>query len=365
MTDYLLLTPGPLSTTKTVKEVMLHDWCTWDDDYNVNIVQEIRKDLVKLATSEDDEYTSVLLQGSGTYCVESVIISAIGGKDKLLILSNGAYGERIEVIAKCAGINFTKLSFPETEILNEQTLQSALEEDKDITHVAFVHCETTTGILNPIEKLCKIASSFDKRIIVDAMSSFGGIPMDVAALNIDFLVSSANKCIQGVPGFGFAIAKKEMMETCRGKSSSLSLDLYDQWYTMESQKGKWRFTSPTHVVRAFKQALWELDEEGGITARNRRYSENRDTLIEGMKNIGYTTLLDSDVQSPVITSFLYPGKEFDFRDFYNFLKGEGFVIYPGKISTADTFRVGTIGNVFPGNFKNLTEIIKGFDYNGR
>ena len=248
MKPYILLTPGPLTTSETVKEAMLTDWCTWDADYNVHIVEEIRKSLVALATKQTDEYTSVLLQGSGTYCVEAVIGSTVKPGDKLLILSNGAYGDRMGNIAEYHGINYDMLAFDETEQVSVSYVDDYLAHNAEITHVSVVHCETTTGVLNPLKEIAHIVKMHGKKLIVDAMSSFGGVPLDVEELGIDFLISSANKCIQGVPGFGFIIARKSELMRCKGVSKSLSLDIYDQWETMEKGGGKWRFPSPTHVV---------------------------------------------------------------------------------------------------------------------
>lgn len=337
---------------------MMTDWCTWDEDYNVHIVEEIRKGLVQLATRKTDEYTSILMQGSGTYCVEATLGSVITPKHKLLILSNGAYGERMGNIAEYHGMNYDMLAFDETEQVSVEYVDDYLAHNAEITHVAVVHCETTTGILNPLKEITHMVKMHGKKLIVDAMSSFGGVPLDVEELGIDFMISSANKCIQGVPGFGFIIARKSELQYCKGVSKSLSLDIYDQWDAMEKGHGKWRFTSPTHVVRAFKQAMDELAAEGGVEARHARYCRNHDVLVEGMRSLGFKTLLKDEVQSPVITSFLYPDKEFDFKEFYHQLKEKGFVIYPGKISQADTFRIGNIGDVFPEDFSRLIEAIK-------
>lgn len=358
MKPYLLLTPGPLTTSETVKETMMTDWCTWDEDYNLHIVQEMRKELVGIATKNAGEYTSVLLQGSGTYCVEAVIGAAVGENDKLLICSNGAYGDRMGKIAGYYHINYELLAFDETEPVAVGNVDEFLSGHPDITHVAFVHCETTTGILNPLKELAHVVKKHGKKLIVDAMSSFGGIPVDVSELGIDFLISSANKCVQGVPGFGFIIARRSELMRCKGMARSLSLDIYDQWETMEKGQGKWRFTSPTHVVRAFKQALAELIAEGGVEARYNRYCENHRVLVDGMRSIGFRTLLDDALQSPIITSFLYPKAGFDFKSFYLALKEKGFVIYPGKISKADTFRIGNIGDVHPADFARLVEAVK-------
>lgn len=330
----------------------------WDEDYNVHIVEEIRKGLVQLATRKTDEYTSILMQGSGTYCVEATLGSVITPKHKLLILSNGAYGDRMGNIAEYHGMNYDMLAFDETEQVSVEYVDDYLAHNAEITHVAVVHCETTTGILNPLKEITHMVKMHGKKLIVDAMSSFGGVPLDVEELGIDFMISSANKCIQGVPGFGFIIARKSELQYCKGVSKSLSLDIYDQWDAMEKGHGKWRFTSPTHVVRAFKQAMDELAAEGGVEARHARYCRNHDVLVEGMRSLGFKTLLKDEVQSPVITSFLYPDKEFDFKEFYHQLKEKGFVIYPGKISQADTFRIGNIGDVFPEDFSRLIEAIK-------
>ncbi|MBD1382165.1 2-aminoethylphosphonate--pyruvate transaminase [Metabacillus arenae] len=356
---YLLLTPGPLSTSKEVRMSMLRDWCTWDQDYN-ELVQEVRNRLTALAANDSDAYTAVLMQGSGTFCVESVIGSVIPqDKGKLLIATNGAYGDRIVQMAKMLNIPVAVSVTDERSSTNLSEIKKILDTDLDITHVAVVHCETTTGMLNPIEEVCRLAKEYHKVTIVDAMSSFGGIQIDVSALRIDYLISSANKCIQGVPGFGFVIANRAELEGCKGFARSLSLDLYDQYRTMEEHHGKWRFTSPTHVVRAFYQALLELEKEGGVPARYERYRCNQKRLVGGMMENGFKPLLKEEDQSPIITSFLYPkNREFTFESFYKRLKEKGFVIYPGKISKVETFRIGNIGEVYPKDIERLVETVK-------
>ena len=362
MKPYLLLTPGPLTTSETVKETMMTDWCTWDEDYNVGIVEVIRKELVELASSRPEEYTAVLMQGSGSFCVEATLGSVVRPEDRLLVVANGAYGKRMGVIAEYYHLNCQVMKFEETQAVDPQAVDAFLTENPDVTHVSVVHCETTTGVLNPLEAIAKVVKKHGKVLIVDAMSSFGGVPVDMATLGIDFMISSANKCIQGVPGFGFILARRSLLEQCKGVARSLSLDLYDQWETMEKGHGKWRFTSPTHVVRAFKQAMDELAEEGGVEARHQRYCKNHKVLVDGMRSLGFKTLLPDAIQSPVITSFLYPNADFDFKSFYAQLKERGFVIYPGKISQADTFRIGNIGDVYPEDFSKLIEVIKECKY---
>lgn len=232
MSSYKLLTPGPLTTTETVKREMLKDRCTWDDDYK-NVTQVIRKQLLDLAQVDESEYTAVLMQGSGSFVVESVLTTAIGEEDKVLILTNGAYGERIVEMAEVLKLQHVVYSVPYDEQPSSLEVQALLEKDPSITHVAVVHCETTTGMLNPIKKIGEVVHSFNKMFIVDAMSSFGGVPMDLSGLYIDFCISSANKCIQGVPGFGFVIAKTEVLEKCNGQARSVALDLYNQWEVMK------------------------------------------------------------------------------------------------------------------------------------
>ena len=250
MDHYKLLTPGPLTTTSTVKEEMLFDRCTWDNDYKA-ITQKIRSQLLEFAGAKKEEYTVVLMQGSGTFAVESVMTTAITNDDKALIITNGAYGERIVKMAKCMGLKFREYSVEYNEYPNEAEVRSILEEDQEITHMIMVHCETTTGILNPIEMVSKLSKEFGKTLIIDAMSSFGGMEINVPSLGIDYLISSANKCIQGVPGFGFVIASLEKLLACEGNSRSLSLDLYDQWKEMDKD-GKWRL----HVTNTCSGCLF-------------------------------------------------------------------------------------------------------------
>jgi 2-aminoethylphosphonate-pyruvate transaminase len=354
---YLLLTPGPLSTSKSVKAVMLRDWCTWDDDYK-ELVQEVRSKLLEIATSHSDKYTTVLMQGSGTFGVEAMVGSAVPETGKLLVLTNGAYGDRIVQIAKVLKIQTVVHDSGELRPPDLAKLEEALRQDPEITHVIVVHCETTTGMLNPIETIGPIVKKYDKIYLVDAMSSFGGIPIDIDQLQIDFLVSSANKCIQGVPGFSYVIARLSALEKCRGQARSLSLDLYGQWQTMEDDEGKWRYTSPTHVVRAFRQALKEFEAEGGVARRHERYGANHRILVAGMRRLGFKTLLPDEYQSPFITSFYSPENEkYDFNTFYDLLKSKGFVIYPGKVSKISAFRIGNIGHVFPEDMEQLLKTI--------
>lgn len=358
MKEYKLLTPGPLTTTPTVKQEMLFDHCTWDDDYK-QITLKIRKQLLELA-HVDEDYTVVLMQGSGTFGVESVLTSVIGENEKLLIVSNGAYGKRMADICKHAKVNFTMIEFAENENPDAKIIAEKLDNDNEITHVAMVHSETTSGILNDISSVAKVVKARNKVFIVDAMSSFGGVDINVKDLQIDFVISSANKCIQGVPGFSFIIANKELLIASKGKARSLSLDLYDQWETMDKD-GKWRFTSPTHVVLAFSKAIEEMLDEGGIAARSKRYYDNNRLLIKKMKEMNIESYVDLKYQGPIITTFYYPkDKHFEFNEMYNYIKNRGYAIYPGKLTTAQTFRIGNIGEIYEADILNLCSIIKDF-----
>lgn len=352
---YLLLTPGPLTTSRGVKQAMLRDYCTWDDDYK-ELVTRLRQRLVALATPEPQSgrYTAVLMQGSGTFAIESVIGSALPPDGKLLVVNNGAYGQRMAQIAHRLRIPCVELRLEETEPADPDAIAAALAADPGVTHVALVHCETTTGLLNPAAEVGRRVKAAGRCFILDAMSSFGGIPMTIEELGADYLVTSANKCLQGVPGFGLVIADRQRLAATAGWARSLALDLHDQWHEMETGGGKWRYTSPTHVVRALVAALDELDTEGGVTARHARYSENHRLLVEGMESIGFQPLLPPELRGPIITSFLYPeAPGFSFQRLYDELKRRGFVIYPGKISRAATFRIGTIGHVFPDDMRRL------------
>ncbi|EIW18900.1 MULTISPECIES: 2-aminoethylphosphonate--pyruvate transaminase [Pelosinus] len=356
MKGYKLLTPGPLTTTSGVKKEMLFDRCTWDDEYK-NITQKIRGQLLEIAAAAPNAYTAVLMQGSGSFGVEAVLMTCISKEEKCLIIINGAYGERIASMAKCIGTNHVVYRVQYDMIPNANDIKNILENDVGITHIAMVHCETTTGILNPIQDIADISKAYGKTLIVDAMSSFGGIEMNIQDLGIDYLISSANKCIQGVPGFCFVVAKREKLLKCRGNARCLSLDLYEQWKHMD-QDGKWRYTSPTHVVAAFSKALDELAEEGGVFARSKRYESNNRLLRGKLKEIGIVSYIKEAFQSPIITTFRFPTEDFDFNTFYHHAKERGFVLYPGKLTDVDTFRIGNIGEIHKQDILQLCNIIE-------
>lgn len=357
---YKLLTPGPLTTTETVKEAMQIDRCTWDEDYK-NMTQEIRTGLLKLAHADNCDYTTVLMQGSGTFGVESVLSGVISSTDKVLVLQNGAYSKRMVEMCDYHGIKYVVYEEDYAHVPDPAIVEDVLKSDGNITHISMVHSETTSGLLNDIAAIGELAKKYNKKFIVDAMSSFGGVDINVPELGITYLVSSANKCIQGVPGFSFIIAKVNDLKQTKGIARSLSLDLYAQWETMEKDGGKWRFTSPTHVVAAFGQALKELAAEGGITARNARYTATNSALRKGMEELGFKAYIDEAHQGPIITTFFYPEScKFTFAKMYAYLKDHGYVIYPGKLTDAETFRLGNIGEIYMDDVEKILGIFKDF-----
>ncbi|MFB9356306.1 2-aminoethylphosphonate--pyruvate transaminase [Sneathiella chinensis] len=336
-----LLTPGPLTTALSTKAAMLRDWGSWDGDFKA-VTAEIRSRLVEMCGGED-AYDCVLMQGSGTFSVEAALASFIPQDGKALILMNGAYGQRSAKILDYIGRAYVTLDKGDYLPPMPEEVDAILSADGDITHVVVVHCETSSGILNPLKGISDVTQKHGRKLIVDSMSAFGAVPVDVADVPFEALVSSANKCIEGVPGFGFVLARKSALEAARGNSHSLSLDVHDQWVYM-NKTGQWRFTPPTHTVVAFREALHLHEKEGGVTGRLARYTRNRDVLVSGMRALGFETLLEDEWLSPIITTFFSPADPaFDFGRFYDEIKARGFVIYPGKLTEAESFRIGCIG----------------------
>lgn len=359
MKDPLLFTPGPLTTSATVKAAMQRDVGSRDSEF-IQLVAEIRNELLQIAgLSQGSGYEAVLLQGSGTFALEAVLSSVIPPAGKLLVLANGAYGERMFQIAERLRIDVRVQRWPEDESPDAATVLRLLAEEPPVTHVAMVHLETTTGILNPIDEIAQLVRQRSAKFILDAMSSFGGVPLDLAQLQPEYLISSANKCLEGVPGFAFVIARRAALEETAGWARSVSLDLLAQWQGLE-RNGQLRFTPPTHALLAFRQALKELRAEGGVSARARRYRANHDALIAGLRALGLREYLPPEGQSDIITSFRYPDHPaFVFAEFYRRLAEKGFVIYPGKVSRADCFRIGTIGQITVPEVHSLVREIAG------
>lgn len=357
MPDKLLFTPGPLTTSASVKAAMGRDLGSRDHEF-IGLVREIRAELLALGGVAAPEYEAVLVQGSGTFGLEAVISSVTPPEGKWLLIINGAYGRRLAQITAVHHLPTHTLTYPENDVPDLAQIAAALHADPTITHVGVVHCETTSGIVNPVADIGELAHRYGKVCFVDAMSSFGAIPLDLAEAHIDYLVSSANKCIEGVPGFSFVLARRTALLATEGYARSLSLDLLAQWRGLEND-GQFRFTPPTHALLAFRQALRELAEEGGVDGRYARYQQNHHTLVRGMRALGFREFVPAEKQGPIITSFYYPDHpNFDFGHFYDLLNERGFVIYPGKVSQADCFRIGSIGRLYPNHVTDLLAAIQ-------
>ena len=355
--DPLLFTPGPLTTSLSVKQAMLHDAGSWHWDFNER-VRAIRERLLALGgVRREDGWEAVLLQGSGTFGVESVFQTCVPPQGRVAVVSNGAYGERMVLMLQHARIAHDVLRTPEDTPGDPGALDALLAANPGITHVAVVHCETTTGLLNDLAALGAVTRRQDRVFVVDAMSSFGAYPIALDASGPDFLVSSANKCIEGVPGFSFILCRRARLLECEGHARSLSMNLLDQLRGFE-KNGQFRYTPPTHALLAFEQALHELDQEGGVAARSARYCRNHEVLLAGMTRLGFRSYLPAAVQSHIITSFLYPAdSRFNFPEFYRRVALKGFILYPGKISQADTFRIGNIGRLFESDMRAVVYAI--------
>lgn len=344
MGEPYLLTPGPLTTAFSVKEAMLKDWGSWDGDFRA-MTKELRRRLLAMLGPGKEDFDCIPMQGSGTFSVEAMLGSFIPKDGKALILMNGAYGKRAAQTLKYLGRDHVLLDKGDYLPPRGAEVAQILADDPTITHVVAVHCETSSGILNPIKEISEATYAAGRKLLVDSMSAFGALDLSVANCRFEAMVSSANKCIEGVPGFGFVLARKSEIEAARGNSHSISLDVFDQWAAME-KTGQWRFTPPTHTVAAFLEALRLHEQEGGVEARGRRYNRNRDVVVEGMRGLGFETLLQDHWLSPIIVTFFCPSDErFDFETFYQLMKKRKFIIYPGKLTVVDSFRVGCIGQL--------------------
>ena len=353
--DKKLLTPGPLTTSMTTKEAMLHDWGSRDKKF-IDLNSSIRESLVKLIDGEDN-YQCVPMQGSGTFAVESMVSSLTSKDSKILILINGAYGQRMKKMCTYLNRDFIEYEVAEHEV-HELIKIEELIDNNNLTHVFTVYCETTSGILNPIEDIAKLVESKKLSLFIDAMSAFGALPLSAKNVSFDAVAASSNKCLEGVPGVGFILVKNNVIQNAKGNSHSLSLDLYDQWQAMEKNK-QWRFTPPTHVLAAFNQAIKEHEKEGGVQGRYNRYKNNCDIICNGMKELGFEQLLPENLQAPIIITFKQPNdSNFNFDKFYNALSDKNFLIYPGKLTVAETFRIGCIGDLNEDDMKETLSAVK-------
>ncbi len=341
--DPFLLTPGPLTTSATVKQAMLHDLGSRDKRF-IAINAQVRIRLVDIIHGGDD-FVCVPLQGSGTFVVEAMIGTFVPRGGKLLVLVNGAYGTRMLKMCAYYGRDAEPQETPEDVPCDPAALDTRLAADPAITHVAVVHCETTSGVLNPIAAIGAVVARHKRRLLIDSMSAFGALEVDAREIMFDAVVASSNKCLEGAPGMGFCLARKSALAECQGNAPSLSLDLHDQWVAME-KTGQWRFTPPVHCILALDQAITEFLDEGGVAGRGGRYRANCDILVNGLREMGFETLLPDALQAPIIVTVRMPADpKFDFPAFYDRLAAAGYVIYPGKLTVAESFRIGCIGRL--------------------
>lgn len=351
----ILLTPGPLTTAGSVREAMLRDWGSRDREF-VALCRDIAVRLADMAHAADT-HDAVLLQGSGTFAIEAAIGSLVGSNDRLLVLVNGAYGRRMVEIAERLNLNVTTLSWPDTQPVDPLAVESCLADDRSITHVAFVHCETTTGIMNPLAPLARLTAENGCQLILDAMSSFGAMPLDLRKTRAAAVVAASGKCLESVPGAGFVLVDREVLGRIAHRAPSLALDLGNQWRSFR-QSGQWRFTPPVQVIAALGEALHLLTHEGGPSARLRRYRRNLSILTEGLAAEGLEPIIKSEWQAPVIVTFPLPSDLVGgFDALYDGLRSRGFLIYPGKLTERETFRVGCIG-AFPS--ERMSEFVTAF-----
>ena len=353
--DPILLTPGPLTTSLATKQAMLRDWGSWDSAFNA-MTETICKDLVEIVGGAQT-HVCVPLQGSGTFAVEAAIGNFVPREGKVLVPQNGAYCQRVLKILKYLGRDHRAIDIAEDRQPSAAMIEEAFAKDPAITHLVQVHCETGTGILNPLPEIAAVCARHGKGLIVDAMSSFGAIDIDVKKYPIDAVVAASGKCLEGVPGMGFVIARQAVLERCQGNAHSLAMDLYDQWSYMQKTM-QWRFTPPTHVVAALRAGLDQFKAEGGTPARGARYRRNCETLIEAMSALGFKTFLPRGMQAPIIVTFHAPGDpNYAFRPFYEKVRARGYILYPGKLTQVETFRVGCIGAIDASEMRNAARAV--------
>jgi 2-aminoethylphosphonate-pyruvate transaminase len=354
-TSPYLLTPGPLTTSARTKESMLRDWGSWDADFN-RITARLREGLLRIVHGEGT-HECVPMQGSGTFSVEAAIGTLVPRDGHVLVPQNGAYCQRIAKIVKVLGKKLTTIDYAEDAQIRADDIDRALATDPSITHVALVHCETSTGILNPLHEIAIVVARHGKGLIVDAMSSFGALEIDARETPFDAVIAASGKCLEGVPGMGFVIARRAALERCEGQSHSLAMDLYDQWVYM-NRTTQWRYTPPTHVVAALDAALTQYFEEGGLAARGGAYARNCRQLVDGLAQLGLKSFLPAAIQAPIIVTFHAPADaRYEFKAFYNAVKARGYILYPGKLTTMETFRVGCMGQLGPRGMAGAVQAI--------
>jgi len=355
ITSPILLTPGPLTTSDRTRNAMLRDWGSWDSDFN-KITARIRERVLDIVHGKGT-HECVPMQGSGTFSVEAAVGTLVPRDGHVLVPSNGAYCQRLARICRVLGRKVTTIDYTEDRQVQPDDVERALAADPSITHVAVVHCETGAGVLNPLHEIALMAARHGCGLIIDAMSSFGAIEIDARKTPFDAVIAASGKCLEGVPGMGFVVVRRSTLEKCEGNCHSLSMDLYDQWVYMEKTT-QWRFTPPTHVVAALDEAIAQYIEEGGLAARGGRYARNCKALVDGLVALGLRSFLDQSIQAPIIVTFHAPDDaNYDFKTFYQEVKKRGYILYPGKLTQVETFRVGCMGHFGEAGIPGAVEAI--------
>ncbi|MCC7218188.1 MAG: 2-aminoethylphosphonate--pyruvate transaminase [Burkholderiales bacterium] len=354
--DPILLTPGPLTTSLATKAAMLRDWGSWDAAFNA-VTARVRAKLTDVVHAADT-HVCVPMQGSGTFSVEAAVNTIVPRDGHVLVLINGAYGKRLARLTELMGRRTTTFETADDVPTTAEDVDRLLASDASITHVGLIHCETSTGIENPLREIAAVVARHGKSLVVDAMSSFGALPIDARTTPFDALIAASGKCVEGPPGMGFVFVRKSVLERCAGNSSSLALDLHDQWTYME-RTTQWRFTPPTHVVVALDAALDQYVAEGGQPARLARYAANHEALMAGMRELGFRSFLPPAIQAPIIVTFHAPeDTKYAFKPFYDRVRDKGFILYPGKLTQVETFRVGCIGAIGPAEMRHAVNAVR-------
>ena len=350
-----LYLPGPVTTDPRTRAAMARDWGVWDDEFRAMTAQ-VRAHFLELAGGAGS-HDCVLVQGSGSFGVEAMVQTFLPRDGRLLVPVNGKYGERIATICEKLNRGHIVLAVPEGTAVDPNTVDAALIEDPAISHVMVVHCETSSGTLNPLDEIARVTAARGRKLLIDAVSTFGAFDLDAGRLGYEALATSPNKCLEGVPGCAIVIAPQDALRAAVGNATSHSLDLADQWAQFEAT-GQWRFTPPTFVVAALAEALRLHEAEGGNAARLARYRDNHETLAEAMEGQGFVPLMDRALQAPVVISYRDPADpHFDFMTFYRRLRDRGFMIYPGHLTDIPTFRVACIGALHPQDMRDVAATI--------
>ena len=358
VTRKILLNPGPATTTDSVKNAMVvEDICPREKDFG-QLLDRIKDDLVRVVHGEND-YLATLFTASGTGGLEAAITSAVPKGKKLLVVDNGAYGARMANIAKTFGIEVVHYKLEYGDYPDLAAIDDLLRKNPETSHLALVHHETTTGMLNPVQEICDLSRRYNVEVIVDCMSSYAGIPIDIKKWDTGFLISSSNKCIQGMPGLVFVIFKKSLLPAIQNQKRSFYFDLYSQ-YTGFQKTGQMQYTPPVQVAYALRQAIDEYFAEGEMN-RWKRYRESWETLCSGLKQLGFQFLLPRQYESQILLAIIEPNHPaYNFDSMHDYLYQRGFTVYPGKGAKEATFRLSILGDLSKTDIEAFLKELKGY-----